>query len=122
METADFTKKKKEDNTQSVDSNNNNTNDSNNNQLKNLNKSIIDKDREIAELKRKIAESKQIIKGKKGDIRSEVNSLGDPKKICIGVDGFGRRIFKKATALTDEDIERRKEYIESIQQRNAKKI
>jgi len=92
-----------------------------NKKVDNLDKKILSKDEEIKELKLKLSEAQQINKMKKGDIRAETNREGDPKLICIGLDNFGRRLFKKATELTDSDIARRDEYINSIKQLNARK-
>ena len=86
-----------------------------------VDKRILDKDKEIAILKAKLADSQEINKIKKGDIRAEVNRQGDPKLIKIGKDAFGKSIWKVAKDLTNADIERRLEYIESIKQKNAKK-
>lgn len=86
-----------------------------------LDKKILEKDEEIKNLKAKLTEAREINKVKKGDIRAEVNRQGDIKLIKIGVDKFGRAVWKKANKLTDADLERRKEYILSIKQLNAKK-
>jgi hypothetical protein len=91
------------------------------NELNNLGKEMLSKDEEIRQLKLKLAEAQQVNKLKKGDIRAEVNRLGDPKRICIGVDSFGRRLWKDANRLTDADIESRENYVKSIKQQNAKK-
>lgn len=82
---------------------------------------ILSKDDEIKKLKTQLSEARKINKIKVGDIRAEVNRQGDPKLICIGTNESGQREWVKANELTDADIERRKEYIRSIKQINAKR-
>lgn len=91
------------------------------NEITNMSKTILTKDEEIRQLKLQLSEAQKVNKLKKGDIRAEVNRQGDPKLIKIGVDNFGKPVWKKANSLTDSDIERRNQYIENIKQLNAKK-
>jgi Na+/phosphate symporter len=89
--------------------------------IENLDNKILAKDEEIKALKQKLADAQKSNKAKVGDIRAETNRMGDVAKICVGVDENGRRLWKKATDLTDADIKRREEYINSIKQLNARK-
>ena len=83
---------------------------------------ILEKDDEIKKLKRELEESKKIALTKSNiDIRQKVNKTGDIARICIGINEAGNRVWKKATELTEADIERRNRYIAEIKQRNAKK-
>ena len=92
-----------------------------NNQVSILEKNVSSKDEEIKQLKLKLAEAQKINKTKTGDIRASINREGDVKLICVGVDDFGIRIWKKATDLSDEDIKKRDVYIENIRALNSKK-
>lgn len=90
-------------------------------ELQQKDKNVNSKDEEIKRLRANLSELQKVSKANRGDIRGSVNRQGDPKKICIGLGDDGVRIWKRADKLTDEDIEKRKVYIESIQQQNAKK-
>jgi hypothetical protein len=89
--------------------------------VENLGNVLLSKDEEIKQLKAKLVEAQQVNKLKKGDIRAEINRNGDVKRICIGVDAFGRRVWKDANRLTDADIKNRESYLQSIKQQNSKK-
>jgi len=82
---------------------------------------VYQKDQEIQRLKQQLKESKEVLKNKEGDIRATVNDNGDIAKICIGTNANGQRIFKEANKLTDTDIKRREEYINSIKVENQKR-
>ena len=83
---------------------------------------IFDSIPEEIKLKRELEESKKIALTKSNiDIRQKVNKTGDIARICIGINEAGNRVWKKATELTEADIERRNRYIAEIKQRNAKK-
>jgi organic radical activating enzyme len=98
-----------------------NKKDKNKKELEKLDKELLSKDDEIKQLKAKLAEAQKVNKMKPEDIRAKVNREGDIARVCIGVNANGQRDWKKATELTDADIERREEYIRSIKQANAKK-
>lgn len=91
------------------------------NKINELDNKLLSKDDEIKALKAKLANAQKVNKIKKGDIRAEVNICGDSKRICIGLDSMGRRMWKDAVELTDADVKRREDYISGIKQQNAKK-
>lgn len=91
------------------------------NKVEELDNKILSKDEEIKRLKQQLADAQKANKFKKEDIRSLVNSEGDPKLIKVGLDDFGRAVWVRADKLTDADIKRRENYIENIKQHNAKK-
>lgn len=99
--------------------NQDNKNDSK--KFNNLENQLSSKDAEIKALKQKLKEAQQVNKAKTGDIKAKTNLLGDVARVCVGVDEFGRRLWKKATELSESDIKKREEYIQSIKQLNAKK-
>lgn len=93
----------------------------NDNKVEQLDSTLLSKDEEIKILKQQLAEAQKVNKIKKGDIRAEVNSCGDPKLVKIGLDEFGKPLWRKANELTKADEERWEKYKESIKQNNAKK-
>lgn len=82
---------------------------------------VYEKDQEIQRLKQQLKESKEVLKNREGDIRATLNDNGDIAKICIGTNANGQRIFKEANKLTDADIKRREDYINSIKVENQKR-
>ena len=119
METKSFKKEVKEDTEQVEDVKEIVTVD--NKKIEQLDNKLLSKDDEIKKLKAQLAEAQKVNKAKKGDIRAEVNRQGDVKLIKIGLDDFGKAVWKKANELTDADIERRNKFISEIKQLNAKK-
>lgn len=118
METKSFKKEVKDD-TEKVEEVKETSVD--NKKIEQLDNKLLSKDDEIKKLKAQLAEAQKVNKVKKGDIRAEVNRQGDVKLIKIGLDDFGKAVWKKANELTDADIERRNEFISEIKQLNAKK-
>jgi hypothetical protein len=122
MDTNSFKKEVKEDVTENVTKEVEQTLEPvNNAKVERLDKKVLSKDEEIKKLKAQLAEAQKVNKLKKGDIRAEVNRQGDVKLIKIGLDSFGKPIWKKANKLTDADVKRREQYMQDIKQLNAKK-
>lgn len=101
--------------------NNNKKQDKDFKQENNISSQVYEKDKEIEKLKQQLKESKDVLKNREGDIRATINDAGDIAKICIGTNANGQRIFKQADKLTDADIKRREDYINSIKVENQRR-